>query len=316
MEDLYNDIADSSQTAEGTDGTVQADEAPGHLDGGQDTKDQGSRPAAGAQAGAGSSSSAAAEGKPCFRCGKRGHLQQDCPEPEGSGDPNVRKCYVCGSADHLVRDCPDADPERLRGPRSRPPPRRNEECYNCGRRGHIARECRDPPRGRVAGPPPPQEQEIMSVIVKNMSDYVTPDRLREEFEKFGEVRDSYIPLHYHTRRPRGFAFVEFVDKAGMDEAIRKGDGMELEGKKITVSQARRGRRTPGEMWQRDRGGDYRQPAPRPRYERDSYRDDYRNDYYGGGGYDGYDGYSREGGFERGYVYDDRAPRRSRSPGRH
>jgi RNA recognition motif-containing protein len=29
--------------------------------------------------------------------------------------------------------------------------------------------------------------------------------------KYGEVRDVYIPTDYHTRKPRGFAFVEFPD---------------------------------------------------------------------------------------------------------
>jgi RNA recognition motif-containing protein len=30
-------------------------------------------------------------------------------------------------------------------------------------------------------------------------------------EKYGNVRDVYIPTDYHTRQPRGFAFVEFTD---------------------------------------------------------------------------------------------------------
>ena len=30
-------------------------------------------------------------------------------------------------------------------------------------------------------------------------------------EKYGEIRDVYIPSDYYTRKPRGFAFVEFTD---------------------------------------------------------------------------------------------------------
>jgi RNA recognition motif-containing protein len=30
-------------------------------------------------------------------------------------------------------------------------------------------------------------------------------------DKYGEIRDVYIPTDYHTRKPRGFAFVEFAD---------------------------------------------------------------------------------------------------------
>jgi arginine/serine-rich splicing factor 2 len=31
------------------------------------------------------------------------------------------------------------------------------------------------------------------------------------FSRYGEVRDVYIPEDYYTKKPRGFAFVEFYD---------------------------------------------------------------------------------------------------------
>jgi hypothetical protein len=50
-----------------------------------------------------------------------------------------------------------------------------------------------------------------SLLVRNISYRVTSGEIRNMMEKYGEVRDVYIPLDHHTGRSRGFAFVEFYD---------------------------------------------------------------------------------------------------------
>lgn len=40
----------------------------------------------------------------------------------------------------------------------------------------------------------------------------SPDEIKALFERFGKVKDVYIPLDHFTRRPRGFCFVEFADR--------------------------------------------------------------------------------------------------------
>ena len=37
------------------------------------------------------------------------------------------------------------------------------------------------------------------------------DDIRRLMDKYGEIRDVYIPQDYYTRKPRGFAFVEFYE---------------------------------------------------------------------------------------------------------
>lgn len=37
----------------------------------------------------------------------------------------------------------------------------------------------------------------------------SPEDLRGLFDKYGPVRDVYIPLDHYTNRPRGFAYVEY-----------------------------------------------------------------------------------------------------------
>lgn len=66
-------------------------------------------------------------------------------------------------------------------------------------------------RGRGRSRSRSAEKEPASLLVRNVSFRVSPEELRKVFEKYGEVRDVYIPLDYSTQRPRGFAFVEFLD---------------------------------------------------------------------------------------------------------
>ena len=46
-------------------------------------------------------------------------------------------------------------------------------------------------------------------------------------EKYGEVKDVYIPTDYYTRRPRGFAFVEFLNADEALDAVTKLNGKQL-----------------------------------------------------------------------------------------
>ena len=50
-----------------------------------------------------------------------------------------------------------------------------------------------------------------SLMVRNISFDTSSHELKDIFSKYGEVRDVYIPRDYHTRRPKSFAFVEYLD---------------------------------------------------------------------------------------------------------
>jgi RNA recognition motif-containing protein len=149
-----------------------------------------------------------------------------------------------------------------------------------------------------------RREEGVSVLVRNLTFKLSKEDLREEFEKFGSVKDVYIPLDYMTREPRGFAFIEMSCKAEADEAISALDGKDLDGRVIKVLLAAQKRKRPEEMARvdpRSQGGGRRGP-PGGRYDdrrrsppRRRYDDDYRRGGGGGGG-----------------RYDDRRRSRSRS----
>ncbi|XP_077868484.1 serine/arginine-rich splicing factor 12-like [Saccoglossus kowalevskii] len=53
-----------------------------------------------------------------------------------------------------------------------------------------------------------------SLYVRNVPDGTRPEELRQIFEKYGPTSDVYIPLDHHTRRPRGFAYVQYPSHKG------------------------------------------------------------------------------------------------------
>jgi RNA recognition motif-containing protein len=91
-----------------------------------------------------------------------------------------------------------------------------------------------------------------------------------------------MPVDRETGRPRGFAFVEFVDREKAEEVIRKFDAQPFQGRPLAVSEARaredRGPRPPGSGGFAPRpGGGFGGPRP------------------GGGGFGGGGGFSGGGG---------------------
>ena len=53
----------------------------------------------------------------------------------------------------------------------------------------------------------------------------------------GQVAEVFLPTDRATGRPRGFAFVEFVEEAAAAEAIERFNGYELQGRSLRVSKA-------------------------------------------------------------------------------
>jgi RNA recognition motif-containing protein len=109
-----------------------------------------------------------------------------------------------------------------------------------------------------------------NLYVGNLSYDTTADDLRQAFEQFGTVTSASVIADRETGRSRGFGFVEMSD--GGDEAITGLDGQELQGRRLTVNEAK------------------------PRTER-SGGGGGRGGYGGGGGRGGYGG---GGGGRRGY----------------
>src|SRR5437867_1266659 len=98
-----------------------------------------------------------------------------------------------------------------------------------------------------------------NLYVGNLPFTTTADDLREAFSQHGNVTTAQVISDRETGRSRGFGFVEMAD--GADEAIAKLNGAELQGRTLTVNEARPREERPrsggggGGFRGGDRGGD-------------------------------------------------------------
>ncbi|PKI68823.1 hypothetical protein CRG98_010880 [Punica granatum] len=101
-----------------------------------------------------------------------------------------------------------------------------------------------------------------------------PEDLRAPFERFGPVKDVYLPKNYHTGEPRGFGFVKFRYAEDAAEAKQQMNHRIIGGREVRIVFAEENRKTPREMRTTERvsgrsRGNYRRRSlsrsPRRRY---------------------------------------------------
>lgn len=90
--------------------------------------------------------------------------------------------------------------------------------------------------------------------------------LRAHFAAVAEPSHVVMPVDRETGRPRGFAFVEFPDRAHAEEVIKRFDAQPFQGRNLAVSEARaredRPPRPPGQGYApRPGGGGFGGPRP-------------------------------------------------------
>jgi cold-inducible RNA-binding protein len=76
------------------------------------------------------------------------------------------------------------------------------------------------------------------LFVGNMPYGATDADLRAHFAGVGEPSQVVIPVDRETGRPRGFAFVEFLDRGVAEQAIARFNQQPFMGRTLSVSEAR------------------------------------------------------------------------------
>jgi RNA recognition motif-containing protein len=85
------------------------------------------------------------------------------------------------------------------------------------------------------------------LYVGNLPFSATDDSLRELFSQSGQVESAKIITDRDTGRSKGFGFVEMSNEQEAADAIKKFNGTDMDGRSLTVNEAR-------PMAPRDSGG--------------------------------------------------------------
>jgi len=78
----------------------------------------------------------------------------------------------------------------------------------------------------------------MNIYVGNLSYNTDDESLRKAFEAYGEVSSAQVVVDRETGKSRGFGFVEMPDQTAAEEAIKALNGSDLDGRNVSVNQAR------------------------------------------------------------------------------
>jgi RNA recognition motif-containing protein len=100
------------------------------------------------------------------------------------------------------------------------------------------------------------------LFVGNMPYGATEADLRAHFAGVGDPSHIVIPVDRETGRPRGFAFVEFMDRAVAEQAVQRFNQQPFMGRSLSVSEARpREERPAGGYRPGGPGGGFGGPRP-------------------------------------------------------
>ncbi|CAA0403510.1 unnamed protein product [Arabidopsis thaliana] len=119
-------------------------------------------------------------------------------------------------------------------PRDRSPPRE--------RKGYDDNRLRERPSSRdheSSGP--------SGLLIRNLPLDARPNDLRDSFERFGPLKDIYLPRNYYTGEPRGFGFVKYRYAEDAAEAMKRMNHKVIGGREIAIVFAEENRKTPQEM---------------------------------------------------------------------
>jgi cold-inducible RNA-binding protein len=83
-----------------------------------------------------------------------------------------------------------------------------------------------------------QEQKLKRIYVGNLSYQTTEEALESAFAAFGTVGNVSIVRDRETGQSRGFGFVEMDDDTQATAAIDGLNGTQVDGRRLTVNEAR------------------------------------------------------------------------------
>ena len=79
---------------------------------------------------------------------------------------------------------------------------------------------------------------MLRIYVGNLNYGTGNEELKTMFGEFGDVSDAVIIMDRDTGRSRGFGFIEMADETEGRAAIEQLNGKEIEGRTLTVNEAR------------------------------------------------------------------------------
>lgn len=76
------------------------------------------------------------------------------------------------------------------------------------------------------------------IYVGNLSFSTTKESLEKAFSVYGKITEATVITNKFNGRSKGFGFVSFENDADADKAVAEMNGKEMEGRQLTVNEAK------------------------------------------------------------------------------
>ncbi len=78
----------------------------------------------------------------------------------------------------------------------------------------------------------------MKIYVGNMPYSIASEGLSDMFKEYGDVEEATVIMDRETGRSKGFGFVEMHNNPDAERAMKALNGTQLDGRTLTVNEAR------------------------------------------------------------------------------
>ncbi|KAG2278070.1 hypothetical protein Bca52824_060625 [Brassica carinata] len=92
-----------------------------------------------------------------------------------------------------------------------------------------------------------------TLFVARLNYETSESKIKREFEAYGPIKQVHLVTDQQTNKPKGYAFIEYLNTRDMKAAYKQGDGKKIDGRRVLVD-VERGRTVPNWRPRRLGGG--------------------------------------------------------------
>ncbi|KAJ4878699.1 U1 small nuclear ribonucleoprotein 70 kDa [Raphanus sativus] len=169
--------------------------------------------------------------------------------------PEKRKCPpYTGMAQFVSRFAEPGDPEYAPPkPEVETPAQKRERIHKSRLEKGVEKAAEDLQKYDPNNDPNASGDPYKTLFVARLNYETSESKIKREFEAYGPIKQVHLVTDQQTNKPKGYAFIEYLNTRDMKAAYKQGDGRKIDGRRVLVD-VERGRTVPNWRPRRLGGG--------------------------------------------------------------
>ncbi|KAG5382288.1 hypothetical protein IGI04_033758 [Brassica rapa subsp. trilocularis] len=169
--------------------------------------------------------------------------------------PEKRKCPpYTGMAQFVSGFAEPGDPEYAPPkPEVETPAQKRERIHKSRLEKGVEKAAEDLQKYDPNNDPNASGDPYKTLFVARLNYETSESKIKREFEAYGPIKQVHLVTDQQTNKPKGYAFIEYLNTRDMKAAYKQGDGKKIDGRRVLVD-VERGRTVPNWRPRRLGGG--------------------------------------------------------------